>query len=638
MTTPFTELSVRQFTPNQDHTVGEEWSLPGVLAPSIAITEEIGEDYSVEFRVVKTKTNRKSFQKVTYQNYITVPANGQTYRIKDLEKAPKGNRYALNVQAEHVFYDIADFKLDKADVINGSRPFEDILRYALDGTGWRYELYGFWSAVTYENFGGENQLKLFLNLMNRHGIEWVPDSVTKTVRLYQRLGGPSNNFIRIKHNMSAIKVNGSTRSLSTIQKGYGKKKSFPEDQEPTVLTDADYIAVAVYRSPLADFWGELWADDFEDERYTTEETLLDVMARGLQDSIELSFDVSAVNVRRNGKLLQNYRLGDDIAVIHEGIDEDVSARITKRVYYPYAKAKSDELTVGNVRDSIVRQTVSTEQTARTAHQTAARSTQTASAARQEAATAKKEAGEATKNAAGANEQAANAIAEANAALDQAREAVAEATAARNLAQNAYDQSGGAEGDASEALRLAQNALNAANGAASVASQAKTTADNAALQAQRAEQAATGATTAAGNATATANGAKTTADNAQSEINNARKGEANLRGKIDKMDAAIDTKVTHTTQAMRIGNAPTLLSIQTPGEYYLTTAESNALPDHPMKNVAGWFFTVSKLAPFGAVNLFQILYRNSGVMPQILFRRVDGNNASNWYVVNATTVL
>lgn len=331
----------------------------------LKVEEELNESMALSFTITRTEENRACFELIELENFIHLDADGQDYRIKDLGRFSRRAHPVKDVFATHVFFDIISNKLDKSTAINGSATFQVAMDYALQGSGWTWEVVDGMQlyALTYENFQG-NSLDLFQRLQTRHKFEWWPDSQTKTVYLAKRIGEDTDTQIRYNYNMINISDNSKTEGLANIRKGYGKKKDTDEENEPAVLTDEDYDLVTVWRNQESiNRYGERWGDDFENETFTIEENLLDAIAEDSKPFPVISLTAKYADLIQYGQRIEPdaVRVGNGLFIIHEPLDIDTQARILKRTWWPEANNKTPELTFGSLRPSVVKQNQATRQ-------------------------------------------------------------------------------------------------------------------------------------------------------------------------------------------------------------------------------------------------------------------------------------
>lgn len=106
-----------------------------------------------------------------------------------------------------------------------------------------------------------------------------------------------------------------------------------------------------------------------------------------------------------------------------------------------------------------------------------------------------------------------------------------------------------------------------------------------------------------------------------------------------MDKAQQVKITRNdgkAKRLDMEKVTSLTQVVEPGSYYVTTAESSQLSDHPMKGVAGWWLDVSGKNSDGD-GVHQTLIRNSLPYADRFVRVTRGNDDSGWYKVSLTKV-
>lgn len=326
----------------------------------VAVEEELNESYALSFEIAQNE-NDECFELLQMENFLHLDENGQEYRIKTVNRASRRNRVVKTITANHVFFDIIGVKQDKSTALNGSKTFAVAMNYALNDTGWTWELTGgsTFGALEMENFQG-NALDLFNKLQERHSFEWFPDSSSKKVYISKRIGVDTDAQIRYKYNLTTIKDNSNTNGLANKRKGYGKKKEFASGTEPVVFKDSDYLVVVTWTDQASiNKYGTRWGDDFENETFTQAASLLAAIAADDKSKPfpEISLSMSYASLKEYGEdiSLENTQLGNGVYVIHEPLDVDVQARILKRKYYPLSDVKMPELMIGSLKPSIVKQ-------------------------------------------------------------------------------------------------------------------------------------------------------------------------------------------------------------------------------------------------------------------------------------------
>lgn len=423
------------------------------IADDLERSREIGGDISISFPVPKHVMNEHVFSMLSVESKIELP-DGQVYTIKDIKETLKGRIPYKTIQAQHEFFDIIDKRLPSVGARNGSYSFASMVEWILKPTGWKYTIEGTFYSKTYENWFG-NSLKLFQDLISDHSAEFWPDSKTKTVAIKKVLGKATDAQIRWGHNLKTINQSINTNNLSTCIKAYGKKKADADKYKG----DAQYMAVGEYKSPTVAKWGERWAEEWEDERYTSNATLLEAAAARIVDEPEVSLEAEYVELRENGQNVHDFDIGDDVYLIVELLNVDVRARALKIVDYPLSNGhKSPKITISNIRKNIKDIMASTTKRAITAQGAAQTASKQAKDSMETASAAATAAGRADTAAQTAQAAAENAITAAERAV-QAAEGKAEANHTHNNATT--NQAGFMSAEDKQALNRLNGAIDSA---------------------------------------------------------------------------------------------------------------------------------------------------------------------------------
>ncbi|MEK4754787.1 prophage endopeptidase tail family protein [Priestia sp. FSL R5-0597] len=114
--------------------------------------------------------------------------------------------------------------------------------------------------------------------------------------------------------------------------------------------DEKYMAVAEYTSPLAAKYGIRIQDPVFDERFTDNAVLLEYLKEGINDKLEISQEMTFVELRKAGYPSPKPRIGDSVPYIVEELDIMIpDVRIMEIDEYP-EDFKSSTLVLGNSRD------------------------------------------------------------------------------------------------------------------------------------------------------------------------------------------------------------------------------------------------------------------------------------------------
>lgn len=292
---------------------------------------------TLAFLIIPTQQNAHSFPMVAEESIVEF--DGESYRIKQLAEKAKGNTFYKEVVAVHTFFDLIDNHV--YNLHNGSMTFQNALQFVLGGTEYTWSIVDTFYAQDFENFGDDNRLALFQELLKRYGAEFTLNGTHITFR--QKIGNTTDFQFRYSYNVKTINRDVKTNNLSTYIKGYGKQNE-----------DGTYVVESEYTSPNATVFGVRHAKPVRDERYTTVEGLNERLVAELNDKPEISITIDFADLRRAGYPYDVPGEGDDVYLIYEPIGIDVEARLTEieeefeeSNIYPYKTT----VTLANIRGS-----------------------------------------------------------------------------------------------------------------------------------------------------------------------------------------------------------------------------------------------------------------------------------------------
>lgn len=271
---------------------------------SLRLKKRVNGEYSLSFLLLKTERNEHSYPLAIEESLLEY--EGQKYRIKGMEERPVGLSAIKQIKADHIFFDLIDEY--QYDTLTGYLSITETLIHALTGTGYTWEVIGAFSQYQTENFGDDNCLALVQKILDRYGAEVDIDN--KHLVFRNQIGRKTDFQFRFKHNLKAISKSVDTSNLSTYIKGYGAEGVSSE-----------------YLSPNWTKYGKRHAKPVRDERYTTKEGLLERLKRDVQDEPKINFTVDFVDLRDQGYPYDRPHKGEEVYVIYEPLDIDITARI-----------------------------------------------------------------------------------------------------------------------------------------------------------------------------------------------------------------------------------------------------------------------------------------------------------------------
>ncbi|MBN6889895.1 tail protein (putative endopeptidase) [Cytobacillus horneckiae] len=260
---------------------------------------KVNGERTLKFIIFPTEKNIHGFNMVETESQLTF--DGEVYVIKKVVKKSIGNSFYKEVTAIHKFY-VDMINKQQPKIHNGSLTFINALNMIFVDMPYTYVVTGSFSARSFENFGNDNRLSLLQKVLERYRVEM---EVRGSIVYFRKIVGNDTDFqFRYKHNIINLDNDDDSMDLATVISGTG----------------AEGIS-AYYRSPNADIFGELDAPPVEDERFTSQETLLEEMKARLQDAPVITITINFADLRASGYPYTVPSEGDRIFIIYEPMDD-----------------------------------------------------------------------------------------------------------------------------------------------------------------------------------------------------------------------------------------------------------------------------------------------------------------------------
>src|SRR5690554_2252904 len=289
-------------------------------------TRRVNGEKVIEFTAIPMPENESTFDLIVEE--ASVNALGDKYIIKKLTEQSRGKTYIKNVTAIHKFFvDLINKQQPK--IHNGSITFNNYMNLVFEDTGYTFVAVDSFPAREFENLGNDNRLALLQKGLERWGAEF--ELVGNQVRFYHQIGNDTDFQFRYGHNIKAIKVDIDTTNLATRIRGTG---------DPELGIEAEYI------SPNSEIYGIIDAPPVNDERFKSEDSLLEEMKRRLQDEPEVSITIDFVDLRAAGYPYTVPNEGDRLWLIYEPMNDLlIETRIMEIVEYFKYDEEKDEFVV-----------------------------------------------------------------------------------------------------------------------------------------------------------------------------------------------------------------------------------------------------------------------------------------------------
>lgn len=188
---------------------------------------------TIKVNVFKTEHNAIAYDLIQDENIFIY--EDEEYIIKEQNEGISGDVLAVQTTAIHRFFDDLKWKTRQYGAISGSHTITTLLDFALNGSGYTYEVDDslLEITVTVEEFGKNNALALFQNILELFEVEF--DYVGTHVFLTSKIGNDLDVIFAHQYNVNSVSKNINTNDLATFIKGYGKKKEEKDVASDTTI-------------------------------------------------------------------------------------------------------------------------------------------------------------------------------------------------------------------------------------------------------------------------------------------------------------------------------------------------------------------------------------------------------------------
>lgn len=281
-------------------------------------TRRVNGETTIAFDAVPDPKYPDSWKALDNESKLTF--KNEPFIIKGVTRGNIGETEARKIEAEHTFFN-AMINAQQYVIHNGSQTFQAALNRVFGPTIYNFVIVDSFLAQSFDNFGRENCLALFLKVLERYGAEFRVSG--STVYLYKQIGAHTGFQWRYRHNVKSITEAKTSHDLSTVIRGYF---GTPNDagEYPMVI---DHQA----SQEKIDKFGELHADSYTNENVTDETTAIRLLTERLNDEPQLSQTIDFADLQAAGYDQGRPNEGDWGYIIYEPMDIRVEARIVEIV-------------------------------------------------------------------------------------------------------------------------------------------------------------------------------------------------------------------------------------------------------------------------------------------------------------------
>src|SRR5690625_3560246 len=296
-------------------------------------TRRVNGERVIELTVFPTEENKNYFDLLVEEAIVTFDSD--EYVIKKVTEKSIGNTYFKQVTAIHKFY-VDLINKQQYDVHNGSITFNNYMRMVFEDTPYtNFETIDNFPAREFENLGDDNRLALLQKGLDRFKAEMELVGSGYKPRFRKMIGQDTDFQFRFGHNIKAISRDIDTTNLATYIRGYG---------------DPELDVYAEYTSPNATIFGVIDAPTVRDERFKSNNAMLDEIKSRLQDEPLVSITIDFVDLRAAGYPYAVPNEGDRVWLIYEPMNDLlIETRILEivEVFNKDGKVIKSEVTLSN---------------------------------------------------------------------------------------------------------------------------------------------------------------------------------------------------------------------------------------------------------------------------------------------------
>lgn len=300
---------------------------------NLTITRNLNQLTQLSFDFLVTQNNQVADLMMIPFTLVTVPETGELFRITTTATNPLGKVNSYSVSAVSVAHELSYKYLDNK--LMGSHSLHGCLDMIMYGTPFKYVIHDTFNNYSFsDGFGGDTAESLLLNtLVSDFKFEFYFNNYT--LHIYKRLGKQDAFSFVTGLNAKYIQRTEDYSGIATHIKGLGKQAD-----------DGHYLAKAEYTSPTAAQWGIIDAPTIQDDRFTSNESLLAYIKSQLQDYPLVQYTVDQVSFNAISGMNNDIKVGNT-GLLKDRYGTFVDARIISVTEHPQDQNLSNTVSFGN---------------------------------------------------------------------------------------------------------------------------------------------------------------------------------------------------------------------------------------------------------------------------------------------------
>lgn len=266
-----------------------EKSLSGVLYDGDNVLNNIDKGWSLEF-------------------------DGEPYVVSYFERNDSDN--TLSFDAVHKFFWVMSKSVLYSET-SGSHTIKWYLDQIFANIGYSYALNFNPNAIAKDNWGMKTKLSLFNDIISSINGEFEINGTL--ISIFEKVGSDLSTIVRYGFNLSDMSIENDAAGFVTYGEGFGAYEDQQNQSGPRLH--------ATYTSPLASVYGILQAEPVDDQRYTSESSIVGAIKAKVDGSFSVSIKLSLYDLTSAGYPYKMAHVGDWLMAIDEKLDFKQHIRI-----------------------------------------------------------------------------------------------------------------------------------------------------------------------------------------------------------------------------------------------------------------------------------------------------------------------
>lgn len=312
---------------------------------STVLTHKLSDDGSLTFDILENENTYdliSAVSKMWTVHNVEGPDDKRIYVITIIDRQSRGEKQYVSITARQKELD--DLMVSRIiSNVTGSFTVENYFKIVFDGSGYKFKIPVKVPSSRWENAGdGDSRYEMFMNGLNRYGLEYTYDPSSKTFILEPFVEKTAAYYISNKVNANNLKLEEDASECYTFIRGYGGY----DEGEPFTQGSVQIE----FLHPLSKMIGKREAPPETDGRVTNVETMKHRLEAIINQSLKTSLSLDFIALRKHFPKAVP-KIGDLVPVRDDILDIRDSVRIIeiKTVRDAHNKIIKQDVVLGDIR-------------------------------------------------------------------------------------------------------------------------------------------------------------------------------------------------------------------------------------------------------------------------------------------------